>query len=84
MEVIADVSTPRKPTTYVKCVCLECRKPFMARRSAIARGWAKCCSKSCAAYYRERGLDRKGSRFHNGQKARKLVQIEEAYVTCHV
>ena len=76
MEVIADVSTPRKPTTYVKCICIECRKPFIARRSA------KCCSKSCAAYHRERSLDRSGSRFHNGQKARKLVQIEEAHVTC--
>jgi len=29
--------------------CKSCKKIFMAKSADIARGWAKCCSKSCAA-----------------------------------
>lgn len=30
-----------------KCKC--CGRPFMAREADVKRGWARCCSKSCAA-----------------------------------
>lgn len=33
----------------VECVCKTCGKKFMARVADRKRGWAKCCSKSCAA-----------------------------------
>lgn len=33
-----------------KCKC--CEQHFKAKESDIKRGWAKCCSKSCAAKYR--------------------------------
>lgn len=35
-------------------ICISCKKPFKARAADVARGWAKCCSKSCAAIRRER------------------------------
>lgn len=38
----------------VHAVCHCCGKPFSARQADRARGWAKTCSKSCAARLRER------------------------------
>lgn len=32
--------------------CISCAKPFMARVADRKRGWAKSCSKSCAATHR--------------------------------
>ena len=29
--------------------CKSCKKIFMAKSADVKRGWAKCCSKSCAA-----------------------------------
>ena len=45
----------------VECVCDVCKKHFMARLSDRKRGWARCCSKSCAATQsnRETGKYRK-------------------------
>ncbi|HVW99765.1 MAG TPA: hypothetical protein VHA52_04955 [Candidatus Babeliaceae bacterium] len=34
-------------------ICNQCGKTFKANLSDIKRGWAKCCSKSCAAKHRE-------------------------------
>lgn len=34
--------------------CEFCGRPFHADTRNIARGWGKCCSKSCAAYFREK------------------------------
>jgi len=33
----------------VECKCKVCKTSFMARVTDRKRGWAKCCSKSCAA-----------------------------------
>lgn len=32
-----------------KVKCKVCGKEFNARQADLDRGWAKCCSKSCAA-----------------------------------
>ena len=39
----------------VECKCRVCKQPFMARVVDRERGWARTCSKSCAATLRERG-----------------------------
>ena len=39
-----------------KCQC--CGKKFQAKSADVKRGWAKCCSKSCAAAIREKHLNR--------------------------
>ena len=38
----------------VQRTCARCRKKFMAREADVKRGWAKCCSRSCAASRRNR------------------------------
>lgn len=42
-----------------------CGKTFTAKKADIKRGWASCCSKSCAAFAREKKLDRNGYRDMN-------------------
>lgn len=37
------------------CKCRFCKEWFSARISDRKRGWAKCCSKSCAAKLRLKG-----------------------------
>ena len=37
----------------ITLVC-HCDTPYIARAADIARGWAKACSKSCAAKVRDR------------------------------
>lgn len=39
---------------YVTRICENCGRPFQADTRNLARGWGKCCSKSCAASLRER------------------------------
>lgn len=39
---------------YITKICENCGKPFQADTRNIARGWGKCCSKSCAAKLREK------------------------------
>lgn len=38
--------------------CQKCGKSFLAKSADVKRGWAKCCSKACAAHMREKKLDR--------------------------
>ena len=40
--------------------CEVCRAPFQARLADIKRGWAKTCSKSCAATRKNAKLSQKG------------------------
>lgn len=37
-----------------KSKCIKCNKVFYPRTVDVKRGWAKCCSKACAAFIRER------------------------------
>ncbi|WP_317915040.1 hypothetical protein [Cupriavidus sp. TKC] len=37
-----------------QCKCKVCKKEFTAKVADRKRGWAKCCSKSCAAIRRTR------------------------------
>ena len=39
---------------YVTRICENCGRPFQADSRNVARGWGKCCSKSCAAALREK------------------------------
>lgn len=39
---------------YVTRICENCGRPFQADSRNVARGWGKCCSKSCAADLREK------------------------------
>lgn len=43
--------------TYI-CANYRCGKEFEAKAADRKRGWAKCCSKACAAFMREKKLDR--------------------------
>ena len=36
----------------------HCGKKYKAREADLKRGWARSCSKSCAAWLREKKLDR--------------------------
>ena len=40
--------------------CEKCESIFTAKVADRRRGWAKCCSKKCAAFIREKQLNRKG------------------------
>ena len=42
----------------VECKCDWCQKSFTAKVADRNRGWAKCCSKACAASIREKQLNR--------------------------
>lgn len=42
----------------VEVSCAWCAETFTARTADRARGWAKCCNKSCAAKFREFGVAR--------------------------
>jgi hypothetical protein len=44
----------------IPCICEKpaCGKLFFAKKADRARGWARFCSKSCAAWDREKKLDR--------------------------
>lgn len=48
-------------SAHAECKC-HCGKSFTARVADVKRGWAKSCSKRCAAIARERKLDRFGYR----------------------
>ena len=40
---------------YIKRICDNCSKEYMADNRNLKRGWGFCCSKSCAAKKREKG-----------------------------
>lgn len=42
-------------TIFVNVKCAWCKDVFSARKADRDRGWARCCSKSCAAKKREYG-----------------------------
>lgn len=44
---------------YVTRICENCGKPFQADTRNVARGWGRCCSKSCAAALREKEATKK-------------------------
>lgn len=48
--------------SFVEKNCAWCGKIFVAKKADVKRGWARCCSKSCAASLREKKLDRFGFR----------------------
>lgn len=45
---------------YVTRICKNCGNPFQADTRNIDRGWGLCCSKSCAAAYRQKPTDSMG------------------------
>ncbi len=45
---------------YVTRICKNCGQPFQADTRNIDRGWGLCCSKSCAAAYRQKPKDDTG------------------------
>lgn len=50
----ADCSAPRKSATEMKCCeAPACGAVYKVKRSDLARGWGRTCSKSCAAKLRE-------------------------------
>lgn len=46
--------------TTVSVFCVWCGKAFSAKEADRRRGWARACSKACAAKLREKKLDRFG------------------------
>lgn len=56
--------------------CEICRKPFTRRVADRKRGWAKCCSKSCAALLRERGPRPTAPRGFGGSMTRAIEVLE--------
>lgn len=42
-------------SSTVEVACAWCKETFKAKTADLARGWAKCCNKSCAAKLREFG-----------------------------
>jgi hypothetical protein len=45
-------------TSTYTCANPDCKKAFVAKKADRRRGWARHCSKSCAAWTREKRLDR--------------------------
>lgn len=46
----------------IKCKCAVCGNGFSARAADVNRGWARSCSKSCAARAREDKRARRDAR----------------------
>lgn len=44
--------------SYIEVTCKCCPDKFMARVADRNRGWARFCSKSCAAYWKQYGRRR--------------------------
>lgn len=54
-------------------VCAKCGTTFVAKVADRKRGWARHCSKSCAAWSREKKLDRDG---YFGRPSERLGEHE--------
>jgi len=54
--------------TYI-CENPNCKKEFTAKKADRKRGWARCCGKSCAAWTREKKLDRNDYYSRRGKEA---------------
>ena len=59
----------------IKKRCPICHKIFYAKEADVARGWAKCCSKSCAAKLREKKHKKEAKATE--KKSRKKESTEE-------
>ena len=64
--------------------CKWCGKLFMAKRADVKRGWAKCCSKSCSASFREKKLDRFGFRSGGGGTFESRFHEAETFSDAHL
>tara|TARA_R110002012_G_scaffold314998_1_gene528230 strand:+ start:1940 stop:2164 length:225 start_codon:yes stop_codon:yes gene_type:complete len=42
----------------VLCICDNCDNDFVAKKADRDRGWARCCSKACAAKKREKKIQK--------------------------
>ena len=60
-------------------VTCECGTVFLARTADVKRGWAKSCSKSCAAIKREWELDSKGYRTGRNQADGEAPTFQNAH-----
>ena len=56
--------------TYL-CAKPDCGKSFSAKVADRKRGWARFCSKSCAAWAREKKLDRNGYMLTQNERNRR-------------
>jgi hypothetical protein len=74
-----DVVTSPKPksgSVMRSCDNKGCGVVYPARRADLARGWAKCCSKSCAASHKLRGNPSHGYR-HGGSCSGVLSEHDQ-------
>lgn len=60
-----------------KCRC--CGTTFMAKSADVKRGWAKSCSKSCAATLREKKTGNY-KRFCEMKRAREEGTFQDAHI----
>lgn len=58
-------------TKQYTCEKPACRKIFTAKKADRRRGWARFCSKSCAAWVREKKMDRQGYRLSPREQRRR-------------
>ena len=65
----------------IKKKCPICHKTFYAKEADIARGWAKCCSKYCAAKLREKKHKKEAKATE--KKSRKKETEEESTFEDH-
>ena len=54
-----------------QCANARCKTTFSARKADRLRGWARFCSKACAANFRERLLDRNGYYLTNAERGER-------------
>ena len=55
----------RGAKVQVICKNKSCKKPFMARKADVARGWGKFCSKSCKAIKQEQRTGQYSDMIHS-------------------
>ena len=62
-------------TSEYRCAKPACGALFTAKVADRKRGWAKCCSKACAAWVREKKLDRGGYRLTQNERNRRDADV---------
>ena len=60
-----------------QCKCKVCKKEFTAKVADRRRGWAQCCSKSCAATKRERRTGTYRSNMARIEAGRARVEYDD-------
>lgn len=58
--------------------CETCGKPFIAKTADRARGWARCCGKSCSAKKREK----KTGVYRRHMDSLEVDDVDENWDTC--